>query len=259
MSDTATAPAVSTVGPRLTGKTSIITGGASGMGLAAVERFLAEGGNVVAVDINDDNLERLASAHAGDDALVTTRADVTDQAAIDAVVADPAARFGSVDVYFNNAGAPLRAKPVMEITDSEWDLMIDVNLKAIFVAARAVVPVMREQGGGAIIITASMAGIRPRPNLSAYSAAKGGAVHLGKALAIELASDNIRVNSVCPVAADTPMLAQFGPGDHVTANKTPLGRLCTPEDVAATALWLASDDGGFITGLAIPVDGGRSI
>lgn len=258
MSESATAVSVSSVGPRLTGKTSIITGAGSGMGLATVERFLAEGGNVVAVDIDEGGLERLASAHP-DDPLTTAAANVTDQAAIDAVVADAVERFGAVDVYFNNAGAPLVAKPVTEIADAEWDLMMNVNLKAILIAARAVVPIMRGQGGGSIIITASMAGVRPRPMLSAYSAAKGGAVHLGKALAIELAPDHIRVNSVCPVAADTPMLAKFGAGDHVTANATPLGRLCSAADVAAAALYLASDDAAFITGLAIPVDGGRSV
>ena len=118
---------------------------------------------------------------------------------------------------------------------------------------------MKRQGSGSFIITASMAGLRPRPNLGPYTVAKGGATHFAKALAIELAPDNIRVNALCPVAADTPMLPQFGAGDHITPNATPLGRLCTAEDVAAAALFLASDDGNFITGLAIPVDGGRSI
>ncbi len=120
-------------------------------------------------------------------------------------------------------------------------------------------PIFKAQRGGSFIITASMAGLRPRPNLGPYTVSKGGAVHIAKALAVELAEWQIRVNAVCPVAADTPMLPQFGAGDHITAKATPLGRLCTAEDVAATALWLASDDANFITGLAIPVDGGRSV
>ena len=249
---------VSGVGPRLTGKTSIITGAGSGMGHATVERFLAEGGDVVALDLRDDGLERLRASH-GDEHLHTVACDVLDQAAINDVVATAQERFGGLDCYFNNAGVPFVAKPVEEVTDEDWDRSMGVNLKAILVAARAVVPVFKAQRSGSFIITASMAGLRPRPNLTPYTISKGGAQHFAKALAIELAPWNIRVNAVCPVAADTPMLAQFGAGDHITAKATPMGRLCAAEDVAATALWLASDDANFITGLAIPVDGGRSI
>lgn len=249
---------VSSVGPRLTGKTSIITGAGSGMGYAAVERFLAEGGDVVAVDLRDDGLEKLRSAH-GDEHLMTATCDVTDQQAVTDVVKQTVDRFGAVDVYFNNAGVPFVAKGIEDVTDEDWDLNMSVNLKAILIAARAVVPVMKGQGGGSFIITASMAGIRPRPNLTPYTIAKGGAVHFAKAMAIELAEHQIRVNAVCPVAASTPMLAQFGAGDHTTAKATPMGRLVTAEEIAAVALFLASDDAGFVTGLAIPVDGGRSI
>lgn len=255
----ATTPAsVSSVGPRLTGKTTIITGAGSGMGFATVERFLAEEGNVVAIDRVREGLERLEAAHGGD-RLVVQHCDVTDQQAINEVVRGTLDRFGAVDVYFNNAGVPFVAKPVEEVTDDEWDLNMAVNLKAIFIAARAVVPVMKRQRQGSFIITASMAGIRPRPNLCPYTIAKGGAVHFAKALAIELAPHQIRVNALCPVAADTPMLPQFGAGDHVTSKATPMGRLVSAEEIAAAALFLASDDAGFITGQAIPVDGGRSI
>lgn len=249
---------VSSVGPRLTGKTSIITGAGSGMGYASVERFLAEGGDVVALDLRDEGLEKLREAH-GDEHLMAVTCDVTDQQAIDDVVAATVDRFGAVDAYFNNAGVPFVAKPIEDVTDDDWDLNISVNLKAILIAARAVVPVMKGQGSGSFMITASMAGLRPRPNLGPYTVAKGGAVHFAKALAIELAPDQIRVNAICPVAAATPMLAQFGAGDHITAKATPMGRLATAEEVAAVALFLASDDSGFLTGLAIPVDGGRSI
>lgn len=249
---------VSSVGPRLTGKTSIITGAGSGMGYAAVERFLAEGGDVVAVDLRDDGLGKLRSAH-GDEHLMAVTCDVTDQQAVTDVVKQTVDRFGTVDVYFNNAGVPFVAKAVEDVTDEDWDLNMSVNLKAILIAARAVVPVMKSQGGGSFIITASMAGVRPRPNLTPYTIAKGGAVHFAKSMAIELAEHQIRVNAVCPVAASTPMLAQFGAGDHITAKATPMGRLVTAEEIAAVALFLASDDAGFVTGLAIPVDGGRSI
>jgi len=249
---------VSSVGPRLTGKTSIITGAGSGMGYASVERFLAEGGDVVALDIRDDGLAKLREAH-GDEHLLTLTVDAGDQAAVNDAVQQAQDRFGGLDVYFNNHGVPFVAKPVDEVTDEEWDRNISVNLTGIFIAARAVVPVFKRQRSGSFIITSSMAGVRPRPNLFPYTIAKGGATHMAKALAIELADWNIRVNAVCPVATETPMLQQFGPGDHITAKATPLGRLGTADDVAATALWLASDDSSFITGLAVPVDGGRSV
>jgi len=258
MSTEVTTSAVSAPGLRLTGRTSIITGAGSGMGLATAERFLGEGGDVVALDIRGEGLDALRAQH-GDEHLMTVTCDVTDQAAVDDVIGATIERFGHLDVYFNNAGVPFVAKPIEDVTDAEWDLSMNVNLRAIFIAARAVVPIFKAQRSGSFIITASMAGLRPRPNLGPYTVSKGGAVHIAKALAVELAEWQIRVNAVCPVAADTPMLPQFGAGDHITAKATPMGRLCTAEDVAATALWLASDDANFITGLAIPVDGGRSI
>src|SRR6185312_12736526 len=146
---------VSTVGPRLTGKTTIITGAGSGMGYATVERFLEEDGNVVALDLRADGLEELAAKHDGAP-LVTHACDVTNAAAVAAVVAETVESFGAVDAFFNNAGVPFVAKPLEEVTDEEWDLSMTVNVKAIFLAARIVVPQMRRQGGGSFIITASM-------------------------------------------------------------------------------------------------------
>lgn len=248
---------VSEVGPRLTGKTAIITGAGSGMGAATVDRFVAEGANVVGVDLHIEGLDAMAAKHG--DRFEARQGDVTDREFIRSVVNGSVERFGDLDIYFNNAGTAFAAKPVEEATDDEWDLAIDVNLRAIYIAAREVVPIMKKNGRGSFIITASMAGVRPRANLNPYTIAKGGAVHMAKALAIELAPDLIRVNAICPVAADTPMLAQFGAGDHITAKATPMGRLVAPEEIAAAATFLASDDSQFITGLAIPVDGGRSI
>jgi 3-oxoacyl-[acyl-carrier protein] reductase len=244
-------------GDRLAGKTAIITGAGSGMGLASVQRFLAEGANVVAVDLNGDAAEA-AVASAGERA-IAVGADVTDAAAVRAYVDDTVERFGTVDCYFNNAGVPMEAAWVEDVSDEAWQRAIDVNLTAVFVAARIVVPIMKEQRSGVILVTASMSGIRPRPRLCAYTAAKGGAVVLAKQLAIELAEFGIRVNSINPVSTDTPMLTQFGAGDHVTANATPMGRLGRAEEVAATAAFLASDDASFLTGSALQVDGGRGI
>lgn len=242
---------------RLAGKTAIVTGGASGMGLASVERFLAEGANVVALDL-DEARARAAVASAGERGLAVA-ADVTDAAAVEAAVQATIDRFGALDVYFNNAGAPQVAADVEDITDAVWEKMIAVNLTAVFIAARIVLPIMKERRGGSFIVTASMAGVRPRPRLAAYTAAKGGAVLLAKQLANEVAEHNVRVNAICPVSTETPMLAQFGAGDHVTANATPMGRLGRADEVASTAAFLASDDSSFITGSALLVDGGRGI
>ena len=245
------------VSRRLAGRTAIITGAGSGMGLSSVERFLAEGANVVAVDIDGGAATR-AVEDAGDRG-VAFEADVTDAGAIQDVVNRTVERFGAVDCYFTHAGLAMQALDVEDVTEEIWRRVIDVNLTAFFYAARAVTPVMKRQGSGVILVTSSMSGIRPRPRLSAYNAAKGGAVQLAKALAIELAEHGIRVNAICPTATDTPMLPQFGAGDHITARATPLGRLARPEEIASTAAFLASDDASFITGSAVLVDGGRGI
>ncbi len=245
------------VRPRLEGKTAIITGGASGIGRASVARFGEEGANVVALDINGEAAEQavfgLANRGLG------LAVDVTDASAVARAVEMTVDRYGRLDCYFNNAGIPMIVANIEDTSDEEWERNIAVNLTAFFQAARIVVPVMKRQGGGVILVTASMTGVRPRPRLSAYAAAKGGAVNLAKALAIELAEFDIRVNAICPVSTDTPMLKQFGAGDHVTAKATPMGRLGQPEEMASTAAFLASNDASFITGSAILVDGGRGI
>lgn len=242
---------------RLEGRTAIITGGGSGMGRASVERFLAEGANVVAADINADAAKETIKGH--EDRAVAATVDVTDANAVQRMVDQTVERFGSLDCYFNNAGVPMVACPIEETSDAEWQRNIAVNLTAFFIAARIVVPVMKRQRSGVILVTSSMTGVRPRPNLSAYAAAKGGAINLAKELAIELADFGIRVNAICPVATETPMLKQFGPGDQSTAKATPLGRLARADEIASTAAFLASDDASFITGSAILVDGGRNL
>jgi 3-oxoacyl-[acyl-carrier protein] reductase len=242
---------------RLRGRTAIITGGGSGMGLASVRRFLAEGANVVSVDINGDAAEKSIEG-AGDRALAFS-ADVTDARAVERVVIATVERFGTLDCYYNNAGVAMVVSSIEDTSDQEWERNIAVNLTAFFVAARIVVPIMKRQNSGVLLVTSSMTGIRPRPRLSAYAAAKGGAITLAQALAHELAEFGIRVNAICPVSTDTPMLADFGAGDHVTAKATPLGRLAKPEEIAATAAFLASDDASFITGSSILVDGGRNL
>lgn len=188
--------------PRLHGRTAIITGAGSGIGRASVERFLAEGANVIAADIDSAAAQETVAGR-GDRALAVTT-DVTDGTAVQQAVDLALERFGSLDIYYNNAGVPQVAAPVEDVDDATWQTVIDVNLTAVFIAARIVVPIMKRQGSGVILVTASMSGIRPRPALCAYTAAKGGAVNLAKALAIELAEFGIRVNSVNPVSTDTP-------------------------------------------------------
>ena len=244
---------------RLEGRTAIITGAGSGIGRASVERFLAEGANVIAADIDGAAAETAVAAMDAGERAAAIATDVTDAGAVQKTVDLALERFGSLDIYYNNAGVPQIAALVEDVDDETWQRVIDVNLTAVFLAARIVVPIMKRQGSGVILVTASMSGIRPRPQLCAYTAAKGGAVNLAKALAIELAEFGIRVNSVNPVSTDTPMLSQFGSGDHTTANATPLGRLGQAEEMAAAAAFLASDDASFITGTALQVDGGRGI
>jgi len=246
---------------RLEGKVTIITGAASGMGKASVERFLDEGATVVALDLAQDGLDALGIPEGRGFGRVV---DVTDRAAVKAVVDDTIAEYGRLDCYFNNAGIPQWATPVEDVTDDDWDKQIAVNLSAAFYAAQAVVPQMRKQRSGSFIVTASTAGLRPRPNLCGYNAAKFGVVGFTKSLALEVGNDNIRANVICPVATATPMLEQFGYGTFEETAKlltagTPLGRVAEPADIAAMAAFLASDDSVFITGTTMTVDGGRTI
>ena len=195
---------------------------------------------------------------------VFVEADVASEADARRMIATAVERFGRLDIVVNNAGAPQAPTPIADTDEHDFDRLIAVNAKAIALAAKHAVPILRRQGGGVILNTVSVAAIRPRPNLAAYNASKGAALVLSKSLAIELAPDRIRVNAVCPGPADTPMLATFVGGEseaHRAAclQSIPLGRLCAPGDVASTMVFLASDEASFITGAAIEVDGGRCI
>jgi 3-oxoacyl-[acyl-carrier protein] reductase len=180
------------------------------------------------------------------------------------MVAATVEAFGRLDVLVNNAGAPQPPTSVVDTSEEDFDRLMAVNAKAIFLAAKHAVPIMRRQGSGVILNTSSVAAIRPRPNLTAYNTSKGAALTLTRSLAIELAPDKIRVNAICPGPADTPMLATFAGGEsdaHYAAflSSVPLGRLCAPADVASAMAFLASDEASFITGVVLEVDGGRCI
>jgi 3-oxoacyl-[acyl-carrier protein] reductase len=247
---------------RLKDKVAVITGAASGFGEGMAKRFAEEGARIVVADINAKGAERVAGEIGGSAIPVT--ADVTIVADIEAIIQACMDNFGRIDVMVNNAGFSHRNGMLTEVDETIFDLITAVNMKAIYHTARLVVPIMERQGGGAIITTASTAGLRPRPGLTWYNASKGWTITATKSMAVELAPKNIRVNCLCPVAGDTPMLATFLGED--TAEKRaqfrasiPLGRLSTPLDVANAALWLASDEAAFITGVALEVDGGRCI
>ena len=174
--------------------------------------------------------------------------------------------FGQLDILFNNAGIPMSPQPVEAVSVALWDQVMAVNVRGIFFGVRAAVPIMKRQGGGVILITSSIMGARPRPEYCAYAVSKAAATHLARALALELAPHNIRVNAISPVAAETPMLADFiGPDRDLEAGRqavqttVPLGRLCQPEDIAQAALYLASDEAAVLTGVDLAVDGGRGI
>ena len=251
---------------RLQGKTAIVTGGGSGFGEGIAKTFAREGANVVVNDLNGASAERVASeiAVSGGKAIAVP-GDVTKQAdwqtLFDAAIED----FGSVQVVVNNAGTTHRNKPVMEITEAEFDRVYAVNVKSIYFSVAQFVPYFRKVGGGTFINIASTAGVRPRPGLIWYNGSKAAVIIASKALAVELGPDRIRVNCINPVMGETGLLSEFMGVEDTPANRQkflatiPLGRLSTPQDVANAALYLASDEAEFITGVALEVDGGRCV
>ncbi|WP_274426346.1 SDR family oxidoreductase [Chelativorans sp. YIM 93263] len=247
---------------RLENKTAIITGAASGFGEGMAKRFAEEGANVIVADLNAKGAERVAEEIGS--AATPVSADVSRKADVDAMVEAAMHTHGRVDIMINNAGYTHTNGNMLEVDEEIFDLITAINMKAIYHATRAVVPIMEEQGGGSIITTASTAGLRPRPGLTWYNASKGWAITATKSMAVELAPKNIRVNCLCPVAGETGMLSQFMGEDTPEKRaqfraSVPLGRLSTPLDIANAALWLASGEAEFITGVALEVDGGRCI
>jgi 3-oxoacyl-[acyl-carrier protein] reductase len=250
---------------RLKDKVAIVTGGGSGFGEGIARRFAAEGAKVIVADINDRAGQKVAGAIASTGGSADfIHADVTLGKEVAAMIARAVERFGGLDIVVNNAGMPQRNGPMLGVDEATFERIFAVNVKSIYLAAIHAVPVLERRGGGVMINTASTAGLRPRPGLVWYNGSKGAAISLTKAMAIELAPKKIRVNCLCPVAGDTPMLADFMGGDTPENRarfiaSVPLGRLSRPEDIANAALYLASDEAAFITGVALEVDGGRCI
>jgi Dehydrogenases with different specificities (related to short-chain alcohol dehydrogenases) len=248
---------------RLNGKIAIVTGGASGFGRAIAEAFAREGARVVVADIDAKGAAEVATK-IGERAVPFT-ADVSSSADVKAMVEAAGTAFGGLDILVNNAGVTHKNQSLMTVSEKDFDRIYAVNVKSIYLTTLAAVPEIEKRGGGSIIITASTAGLRPRPGLTWYNGSKGAAITLMKSMAAELAPKNIRVNAINPVIGETGMIEQFMGLPDTPANRAkfvagiPLGRFSRPSDIAHAALFLADPASNFITGVAIEVDGGRSI
>ncbi len=248
---------------QLKDKIAIVTGAAGGFGEGIARLFVAEGARVLIADLDEAKARQLAD-ELGPNARAVA-CDVAKAADVNAAVAACVAAFGVPDIVVNNAGTTHRNQPMLEVDEATFDRVFNVNVKSIFHVAHAVVPLMRERRRGSIINIGSTAGIRPRPGLTWYNASKGAVNLLSKSMAAELGPDNIRVNAICPVMGATGLIEQFLGVPDTPENRAkivagiPLGRMSTPQDIANAALWLASDAAEFITGVELPVDGGRTI
>ncbi|MHA3914969.1 glucose 1-dehydrogenase [Halovulum sp. GXIMD14793] len=241
---------------RLKGKRVIVTGGASGFGAGIVRKFVVEGADVMIADINADAAAELAA----DLGQTAQQVDV----ASDASVAAMAKLWPEVDILVNNAGITHLPALMEDVAEDDFDRIFAVNAKSVYLTAKHFVPAMKARGSGAILNVASTAGLSPRPKLSWYNASKGWMITATKAMAVELAPHGVRVNALCPVAGETPLLASFMGEDTPEMrakflSTIPLGRFSTPEDMGNTAAFLCSDEAGMITGAALEVDGGRCV
>ena len=248
---------------QLRGKVAIVTGAAGGFGEGIARLFVAEGARVLIADLDVAKARKLADELGP--AAKAVACDVSKAADVQAAVKACVEAFGVPDIVVNNAGTTHRSQPMLEVDEATFDRVFTVNVKSIYHMTCAVVPLMRERRKGSLVNIGSTAGLLPRPGLTWYNASKG-AVHLmSKSMAAELGADNIRVNVICPVMGATGLIEQFLGVPDTPENRAkivagiPLGRMSTPQDVANAALYLASDASVFITGVELPVDGGRTI
>jgi len=247
---------------RLQGKTAIVTGAASGIGAGIARRFVAEGARVVLADIDAAAASALA-AELGP-AAIALGVDVADRRSVDALAAAAIAALGEIDILVNNAGIGHVPQALEDLPEEEFERVLSVNVRSVYLTARALVPAMKARRRGVILNIASTAGVSPRPKLTWYNASKGWVITATRSMAVELAPFGVRVNAINPVASETPLLATFMGSDTPETRarflaSIPLGRFATPEDMASTAAFLCSDEAGMITGVALEVDGGRCI
>lgn len=248
---------------RLNKKIAVVTGGGSGFGEGIAKRFAQEGARVAVIDIKMEGATRVAK-EIGEHA-IAIRADVSSQDDVAAAVEQTRKKFGTPNIVVNNAGITHRNQPLMDVDEEMFDRIFAVNVKSIYHFTRATAPMMRDNGGGVILNVGSTAGIRPRPGLTWYNSSKGAVNLMSKSLAVELAPWKIRVNALCPVMGATALLSEFMGLPDTPENRAkfistiPLGRMSEPSDMAAAALFLASDEAEFLTGVELPVDGGRTV
>ncbi len=246
---------------RLQGKTAIVTGAGSGFGAGIARRFALEGARVMVADINAQAAQAIAAEIGG----LAQGVDVGDGASVAAMAAAAEAAFGGVpDILVNNAGVTHLPAFMEDVSEADFDRVMRVNTKSVYLTARALVPGMKARRSGAILNVASTAGVSPRPKLNWYNASKGWMITATRAMAVELAPFGIRVNAINPVAGETPLLKSFMGEDTPEMrakflSTIPIGRFSTPEDMANAALFLCSDEAGMVTGVAMEVDGGRCI
>ena len=248
---------------RLNGKVAIVTGAASGFGAGIAARFAAEGARVALLDLNLEGAKQ--GARACGHGAIALPCDITRADQIAAAIAAIKQSFGRLDIVVNNAGWTHRNKPLLDVTEAEFDRVYNVNVKSIYLMTLATTPLLREAGGGSVINIGSTAGLRPRPGLTWYNGSKGFVNLVSKSMAVELAPLKIRVNCIAPVLGQTGLTEEFigGPAtpERLAAFMAtiPLGRMSLASDIASAAVYLASDEAEFLTGVVLPVDGGRTI